>query len=199
MTSAWLIAALVRMTKALAIAAPVVIFGFLYVLAVQPERAAAASALQQLDVARAHLARDQSLSETAAAAKALALSQFDSRTGENDRAPEVAAAIAEILKGPAFDIVSNISVETGAPADGRPDPRTSLFSRPLPFTPVTVSFDARLEHVARLFANLRGFPTTFELRSVELANRGGASVHVKTVLFVFRRQVRVHLPKSGRP
>ena len=199
MTSAWLIAVLVRMTKALAIAAPVVIFGFLYVLAVQPERAAAASALQQLDVARAQLARQRSLSETAAKAAASTLSDFDARTAENPRAPEVAAAIAEILNGPAFDVVSNISVETGAPADGRPDPRTSLFSRPLPFTPVTVSFDAPFEHIGRFFSNLRGLPTTFELRSVELASRSQASIHVNMVLFVFHRQLRVHLPKSGRP
>ena len=53
MKSATLIAVLVRLTSAMAAVAPLVVFGSLYMVAVEPQRAAARTAQQQLEGASA--------------------------------------------------------------------------------------------------------------------------------------------------
>lgn len=191
MKSARLITTLTRLTTAMAIAAPVVVFGFLYVLQVQPERAAAAEAREQLAAAQALLNRYGLFAVPPGVVhEASALVEFDARTAEGDRAGEVAAALAALLNSSAVGGVSNLSIETGAPSDGPIDSMVGLFSRKVMHTPVTMTFDARYEQIGRFFWNLRLLPTTFDLRSLELtpgAARRAALMRAKVSLLAFHR------------
>jgi hypothetical protein len=191
MKSSTLIATLTRLTTAMAIAAPLVVFGFLYVLQVQPERAAARGARARLEVARNALNRQRLfVGSPAIVNEASALDEFDARTADADRATEAAAALTALLNSPAVGGVSDLSVEMGAPSDRSID-STGLFSRRVMHTPVTVTFDARFEQIGRFFWNLRLLPTTFDLRSLELESGGApgsALMRAKATLAVF------HLP-----
>jgi hypothetical protein len=148
---------------ALAVLGPILLFGLLYAVLVQPQRTAAGRAVQQLTADRAKLARQGS-------------------------SPDVAAAITEILRGPAVGAGSNMSVET------RPAPDDSPES-----TSVAVSFDAPFERIGRFFSNLHGLPAPFDLQSLEIARRTEASTHVKAVISVSHRKVSEHPQLRGRP
>ena len=175
----------------MAVAAPIVVFGFLYVLRVQPERAAAAESRSELAAARAELSRRRAfVTPTTGVTEVPALDTFDARTTEADRVGDVADALSALLKSPAVGGVSNVSIETGVPAEPPIDSMARLFSPTVVYTPVTVMFDARYEQIGRFFWNLRVLPTTFDLQSVELtpglASRGGL-MRAKVSLFVFHR------------
>jgi hypothetical protein len=190
--SATLVTALTRLTMAMAVAAPIVVFGFLYVLLVQPERAAARDTRNQLEVARAELNSRRALVESQAARTATsALDEFDARTAEGDRVGEVTDVLTAVLNGPAVGGISNLSIAAGSPVDGPIDSIAASFSRALVQTPVTVTFQARYDQVARFFRNLGVVPTTFDLQSVELtpgaASRPGFML-AKVSLLVFHRQ-----------
>ena len=191
MTSATLIKTLTGLTTAMAVAAPIVVFGFLYVLRVQPERAAAAESRSELAAARAELSRRRAfVTPTSDVTEVPALDTFDARTTEADRVADVVDALSALLKSPAVGGVSNVSIETGVPAEPPIDSMARLFSPTVVYTPVTVMFDARYEQIGRFFGNLRVLPTTFDLQSVELtpglASRGGL-MRAKVSLFVFHR------------
>jgi len=186
------VTALTRLTTAMAVAAPIVVFGFLYVLLVQPERAAARDTRNQLEVARAELSGRRALVESQAARSAAsALDEFDARTAEGDRAGEVTDVLAALLNGPAVGGVSNPSIAAGSPVDGPIDSIAAPFSRALVQTPVTMTFQARYDQVARFFRNLDVVPTTFDLRSVELTPAAASQpgfMRAKVSLLVFHRQ-----------
>ncbi len=147
---------------ALAVLGPILLFGLLYAALVQPQRTGASRAVQQLTAERANLARHGS-------------------------SPDVAAAITEILRGPAVGAVSNVSVETRpAPADSR----ASI---------VAVSFDAPFERIGRFVSNLQGLPAPLDFQSLEIARRGEALTHVKAVISVSGRKVSEHPQLRGRP
>ena len=98
----------------MAVAAPIVVFGFLYVLRVQPERAAAAESRSELAAARAELSRRRAfVTPTTGVTEVPALDTFDARTTEADRVGDVADALSALLKSPAVGGVSNVSIETG--------------------------------------------------------------------------------------
>ena len=141
MKSETLVTTLTSLTTGMALAAPVVVFGFLYVLQVQPQRAAALEARDQLVVARGELNRRRLSSRP--------------RVANADRVREITDALAAALKSPPVGAVSNLSIAIGAPADAH--------------TPVTVTFDARYEQIGGFFWNLRGLPATFDLQSVDLS------------------------------
>jgi hypothetical protein len=189
--SATLIKTLTGLTTAMAVAAPFVVFGFLYVLRVQPERAAAAESRNELAAARAELSRRRaSVTPTSGVTEVPALDTFDARTTEADRVGDVADALFALLNSPAVGGVSNLSIETGVPAEPPNGSMARLFSPTVVYTPVTAMFDARYEQIGRFFWNLRVLPTTFDLQSVELApgiaSRGGL-MRAKVSLFVFHR------------
>jgi hypothetical protein len=180
MRSATLVKALTALTTAMAVAAPVVVFGFLYVLQVHPERAAVVELRNQLAAARDELNRRRSLVGPRFAVKeASALDEFDARATNATRVGEMADAVTAILNSRAVGGVSNLSIESGAPGDG-----------PVAYMPVTVTFDARYAQIGRFFWNLRMLPTAFDLQSVELtpltASRGGLT-RAKVSLLVFQR------------
>lgn len=190
MKSATLVTTLTRLTMAMAIAAPIVVFGFLYVLGVQPERAAALESRHQLEGARGERDRRRAFVKSQAANATAALDEFDARTAQGDHVAEVSKALTAGLNSPAVGGVSNLSIAAGAPVDGPIGSMAELFSRKVVQTPVTVTFDARYEQVARFFSNLGGLPTTFDLRSIELtpgaASRPGF-MRAKVSLLVFHR------------
>lgn len=191
MRTTTLVTVLTRLTTAMAVAAPVVVFGFLYVLQVQPERAAADESRHKLVGARDELNRRRSLLGSNAASKeALAVQEFDARTTEGDRVGELADAVTALLNSPAVGGVSKLSIESGAPVDGPVDSMARRFPTTVAQMPVTVTFDAGYEQIGRFFWNLRVLPTTFDLRSVELipltASRGGL-LRAKVSLLAFHR------------
>lgn len=203
MKSSTLVATLTRLTTAMAIAAPLVVFGFLYVLQVQPERVAALEARARLGVARRALNR-QSLfvGSPAVVNEASALDEFDARTADGDRTAEVADALTALLNSPAVGGVSNLSIETGAPSDRPIDSMGGLFPGKVMHTPVTVAFDARYEQIGRFFWNLRLLPTTFDLRSLELEPRAAphsAMMRATATLAVFHRPVETPLRPVPQP
>jgi hypothetical protein len=196
--SATLIRTLTSLTTAMAVAAPIVVFGFLYVLRVQPERAAAAESRRELAAARAELSRRRAfVTSTPEVTAVPTLNTFDARTTEANRVGDVTDALSALLNSPAVGRVSNLSIETGVAAKPPIDSMARLFSPTVVYTPVTVMFDARYEQIGRFFWNLRVLPTTFDLRSVEItpviASRGGV-MRARVSLFVFHRPETAALP-----
>lgn len=166
------------LTRVMAVVAPVVVFGCLYVLKVQPERDAADASRSELATALDELHHRSSIVRPqVAVSERSALDEFDARTIEGNRVPAVGGA-------------SNLSIERGAPSDVPGDSFVRLFSRAVVQTPVTMTFDAQYEQIARFFRDLRARPTAFELQSVELtpltASEGGLT-RAKVSLLLFHR------------
>jgi len=194
------IAVLVRLTTTMAAVAPIVIFGFLYVLAVEPQRAAARAAQEQLAEAREELGRQRVfVRRVPNVVQVSALGQFDSRTADTDSAGAVAQVLDALLDSPAVGGVKDLAIETGTSVEGSLDPRIGLFGRQLVSTPVTLSFDARYDQIGRFFWNLRMLPTTFELRSVELTPGSAASMHASVVLLAVHRKAPAQPPMRQAP
>lgn len=191
MKSTTLVTSLTSLTRAMAVAASIVVFGFLYVLQVEPQRAASLEAREQLEVARGELNRQrlQDGSVVAAAAPS-GFDEFETRAIAGDRVREVIDAVKAALSGPAVGGVSRVVIATGEPGDGSIDSIVGPFARQVSHTPVTVTFDARYEQIGRFFSGLRVLPTTFDLRAVELTPQAGAATGVmraKVSLLVFHR------------
>lgn len=194
--SARRIATLTRLTPAMAIAAPLVVFGFLYVLRVQPERAAAAEAREQLAAAQALLNRDHRFVAPIGVVneEASALEQFEGDPGE------VAEALRGLLNSPAVGGVANLSIEIGAPSGGPIESMVGVFSPKVMHTRVTMTFDARYEQIRRFFWNLRVLPATFDLQSLELTPAPGAALmHATASLLVFHRPEPQPSRRASRP
>lgn len=174
----------------MAIAAPIVVFGFLYVLQVHPERHAAAESRHRLTIAREELNRQRLLVKPQPVISDVsALAEFESRTTEGEGVGEVVDILTALLDSPAVGGVSNLGIETGVPEDAPADSTARLFSQTLRQTPLTLSFDARYEQVGRFFWNLRALPTTFTLKSVELtpATAERPMMHATVSFVVFHR------------
>lgn len=190
MNSATLVKALTSLTTAMAVAAPVVVFAFLYVLQVQPERAAAAESRSQLTAAQDELHRQRMfVRPRPVVTEVSALDEFDARTTEGDRVGEVADAVTSLLNGPVVGGVANLSIETGPPVDVPIGSIARLFPQTVVQVPVTVTFDARYAQIGRFFWDLRVLPTTFDLQSVELTPGVASSglMRVKVSLLMFHR------------
>ena len=200
MRSTTLVTTLTSLTTAMAVAAPIVVFGFLYVLKVQPERAAALEAREQLAAAQAELSRQRLLVPAPSVVTDVsAANDFDARTGDADSVGDVVHTLTAILKSPAVGGVSNLSIESGPSIDGPGDSTIQL--RKVVRTPVMMTFDARYEQVGRFFWNLRALPTIVDLQTVELAPsselRAGL-MRAKVSVHVFHRPTVVapRVPKS---
>jgi hypothetical protein len=190
MRTATLITTLTGLTTAMAIAAPIVVFGFLYVLQVHPERHAAAESRHRLAMAREELNRQQLfVKPQPVVSEVSALAEFESRTAEGEGVGDVIDILTAVLESPAVGGVSNVGIETGVPEDAPDDSAARLFSQTVRQTPVTLSFDARYEQIGRFFWNLRVLPTTFTLQSVALApgTAGGPMMHATVSLVAFHR------------
>src|SRR5687768_10554723 len=94
---------LARATPLLALMGPFVIFGFLYVLAVEPQRAAVRETREQAATLRTELDRARGLvrNNSAQMTGPGAISEFERRTPDGDRTFDVAAAIIGLANSPA--------------------------------------------------------------------------------------------------
>lgn len=164
-----------KATPLLALAAPFVIFGFLYALVVQPARTATPAARDRASSLRAELMRGRALIRaTVPAGSGVPVGPAVAVALANPS--DVTAAITSLAKSPAVGGVTNLSVEMAAP-DGTAQ------------TPVTVMFDAPYAQIGRFFWNLRTLPAIFEVRSVEIepARSPSTSMRAKIVLVGFKR------------
>ena len=159
----------------LSIFAPALVFGLLYVCVVQPQRAAWRMAEKRVVGARSERDRQrQTPRPEPTADKKSALDEFDNRTATGDPGVLVTDAVETVVNSPSVGGVSNLSVETGAPAAVPPDSTVYLFPGAFMQMPIAIGFDARYEQIGRFLANLRAMPTTFELRSIEVTPSGAA-------------------------
>lgn len=191
MKSTTLITTLTGLTTFMAVVAPVVVFGFLYFMRVQPERAAAANVGSRLAAARDELNRQRSMVRPAVSGAMASPRAVNARTTELSRAGEFAAALVDLLKSPAVGGVSNLSVHRSAPVDGAAGPMARTFAQPVVQLPVTLTFNARYEQIERFFGNLRAMPTTFAVESVELTpltNSAGGLMRATVSLLAFHVQ-----------
>jgi hypothetical protein len=187
--SATLITTLTGLTTAMAVAAPIVVFGFLFVLRVHPERHAAAESRYQLTMAREELNRRQlSVSSKSMGTDASALAAFEARIAQSGGVGDAADTLTAFLKSAEVGGVSNVAVETGASEDAASGSTARLFLQTVKQTPITMSFDARYAQIGRFFRNLRVLPTIVEVRSVELTPGGppgSGLMRAKVSLLVF--------------
>lgn len=192
MKTSTLIALLTRGTKALALVGPLVIFGFIYVLALQPQREAAEAARQRLAALREDLIRQRGITRSLpTVTQPSAKHEFEIRTSKEDPTSAAVEAIVSLANSPSVGGVINLSVETAVAIEGPIDPRIALFQQSVAYTPISVTFDASYDRIGRFFWNLRTLPSTFELRSVELTPAPArALMRARLVLFVFQRVTR---------
>jgi len=191
MKSATLVTTLTRLTTAMAVVAPIVVFGFLYFLLVQPQRASSLEARERLDAVRGERNRLQALARSPAPATTTSvLDAFEARATEGDRVGEVVDGITAALKSPSAGGVANLFIATGESGDGPIDSIAGPVSRNVWHTPVTVTFDAQYEQVGRFFSSLRALPATFDLQGVEIApaaSRPAGLMRAKVSLLAFHR------------
>ena len=191
MRSTTLVTTLTSLTTAMAIAAPIVVFGFVYVLKVQPERVAALEAQHQLAGAQAELNKRRVFARRSSiVTQVSALDTFDARIADGGTVADVVDTLTALLNSPAVGGVSNLSIETGPSADGAGDSAIKLLARRVEHTPVVMTFDARHDQIGRFFWNLRSMPTVFDLRSVELipgAESLRGVMRAKVLLHVYQR------------
>lgn len=155
MRSATLVTTLTSLTTAMAVAAPIVVFGFLYVLLVQPERAKAAIDRIELDRTLADLDRQRSSTKAPSGSiEPAADDEFAARAARVERPGDLVGVLTDVLNGPAVGGVSNLLVETGVVGAGG--------------TPVTLTFDARFEQIVRFVRALRALPANIDLQTVEI-------------------------------
>jgi hypothetical protein len=181
------------------VVAPMVVFGFLYFMLVQPQRASSLEARERLDAARSERNRLQTLARSPAQTTASVFEAFEARAMEGDRVGEVVDGITAALKSPSAGGVANSFIATGEPGDGPIDSIVGPFSRDVWHTPVTVTFDAQYEHIGRFFSSLRALPATFDLQGVEIApaaSRPAGLMRAKVSLLAFHTKPRAPLAKQ---
>ena len=198
MTSATLVTALTSLTKAMSVAAALVVFGFLYVLQVQPQQAAALDARERLEALTGELNRERQLARPAIVSKAVSgRSEPEELASQGGSVASVVDGVTAMLKSPSFGGVSNLRIATEAPIDsiaGQSEPGRL-------HTPVTVTFDGRYEQIGRFVSDLRLLPPTFELRGVEVNALSGAGTRMraKVSLLVFHSPGLSARPQPDAP
>lgn len=187
MRSGTLVTTLTGLTTAMAVAAPLVVFGFLYVLQVQPERAREIEAQNELHAALADQERRRAAVEApSVTAAAAAVDEFGVRAARGERTDDLAGALTALLNSPAVGGVSNLIVETDAAGPAR--------------ARMTLTFDARYEQIVRLFRSLRALPTSVDLQAVEIGSDASSRTGVThaTVSLLVAQAQDVPQPTSGR-
>ena len=182
-----------RLVTVLAIVAPFAIFGVIYVVAVRPNLAREQVAAARAESVGAELSRARAVVAGAPAVREAAQHDFEVRTPVESRAAEVADAIRNLLRSAAVGGVTRVSIEPGevvSPREtGEPvDPGIKLFTGPLAYTPLTLTFDARQAQLSSFFSSLHELPGTFDVHSVDIIRTpSGALMRTRLVLFVYQR------------
>ncbi len=89
------------------------------------------------------IASEQTPRPEPTADKKSALDEFDNRTATGDPGVLVTDAVETVVNSPSVGGVSNLSVETGAPAAVPPDSTVNLFPGAFMQMPIAIGFDAR--------------------------------------------------------
>jgi hypothetical protein len=177
-----------RATPAIALLGPLAIFGLLYALAVQPQRAAAEAAVEEAAALRGQLDRGRALIARSLQSTLPPLAEQEFARPAEDLAPGVADAVRGLAASPAVGGLADLSVELGAPGGSPLDPRIELFGASIAYTPVSVTFTAPYDRVGRFLWNLHSLPSMFELRSLDLEPAGDPTrMRARLVIFVLRR------------
>jgi hypothetical protein len=164
--------ALLRTIPALAVVAPLVIFGFIYVLAIAPARQAAVAARVEAEAARAALARTRAELGNGALLRGpvAAPHTFDVRT-----ASELAGAVKAVAGSPSVGGVEQLSVQISGAM-------------------VVVSFDARYSQLDEFFSSLDAVVGAYDVRSVDIVPNGNTPSVRATVVFQVRGEPAVDVP-----
>ena len=178
MRSATLVTTLTGVTTVMAVAAPLVVFGFLYVLQVQPERAREREAQNELHAALADRERRRAaVAAPRVTAEGAAVDAFLARVARGERADELGDALTALLLSPAVGGVSNLILRTDAAGAER--------------ARMTMTFDAKYEQIVRLLRCLRALPAFAELEAVEIGSNTSSSApvtHARVSLLVAQKQ-----------
>jgi hypothetical protein len=206
-----------RLSRYAPVGLPLAVIAAGWMLLVQPRISDNARMATEIDDLRQQLASAQSTASTPLPAKPAneTLARFDRQTAALDPTSELLEQLARLA---ATARVSNLLIATGsrvgvAHTGGSgpqvvgavaADPRFALFTMPLAYTPVTMSFDAQYEEAGTLLWSLRDLATTVEVRDFEArpvaeeATAGAArsrTIHVVLTLFAYVRQAPV--PSAG--
>lgn len=118
--------------------------------------------------------------------------EFEARVAPDDRVTDVAAALAQAVLASAppgklrsFVIETGDSSSTAGTYDDA-DPRLALFPYEVSSTPLRVTFESTFEAAGSVLWQLRGLPTTVEVRSATLT-RGLPLMKTEVVVRVLQR------------
>lgn len=188
---------------------PLAVLAAGWVLLVQPRIGDNARLAKEIDDLHAQLAAVRSTASNPLPAKPAdeAVARFERQTTALDPTSQLLEQLARLA---ATARVSNLLIETGdrvsVGTNGSgpqvvgahaADPRFALFTMPLAYSPVTMSFDAEYEHAGTLLWNLRDLATTVEIRDFEarpvaegplVANARSRRIHVVLTLFAYAGQ-----------
>lgn len=205
-----------RLSRFAPLGLPLAVIAAGWMLLVQPRLSDHARLAREINDLRQQLASVQSEASNPLPAKPadVALSRFEQQATALDPTSELLEQLARLA---AAARVSNLLIETGdrvsvgASGSGpqvvganTADPRFALFTMPLAYSPVTMSFDAQYEQAGTLLWSLRDLATTVEVRDLEArpvaaeAVGGGApsrKIHVVLTLFAYVGQA---VPAAAR-
>ena len=206
-----------RLARFVPLGLPLAVLAAGWMLLIQPQVSDNARVAKEIADLRQQLASVRSAAANPLPAKPAdhALDRFEQQAAALDPTPELLEQLARLA---ATAGVSNLLIETGdrvsvGPSNGSgpqvvganaADPRFALFTTPLAYSPVTLSFDAEYERVGQLLWSLRGLATTVEIRDFEArpradeATAGSArprKIHVLLTLFAYARHTSV--PSAG--
>lgn len=197
--------------RVLAIGAPVVLIGLIYMVAVQPRVTAGRRAAAQEALLRGRLDVLQRGLKTPAPAGRVDASvrDFERRVAAADRVPDLIERLARLALDPSRPgELRGLKIETGErmalPAPGPnaprvatgssdlPDPRVTLFGTGLAYASISVSFEATYPALGRFLWSLRDLPTTIEVRSLDVKRAATTAdddrfLQVDLVLFAFQQ------------
>jgi hypothetical protein len=175
----------------LAAAAPFVIFGVIYVLAVQPKRALEHDAKARAASLGAELVRAQAVAPRTPVSQDVMQREFQELVPIDDRSSEVADALRRLLKNSTAGGARNLTIETGdavRPGSDALGSRITSFDGPIAYRPLAVTFDSRTAELTPFFSGLRTMPTIVELGGVEIAPAPtGRLMRTRLLLFVYQR------------
>jgi Tfp pilus assembly protein PilO len=202
-----------RLSRYAPLGLPLAVIAAGWMLLVQPRINDNARVAKEIDELRQQLARVRSAISTPLPATSAdeSLARFDRQTAAFDPTPDLLEQLARLA---ATARVANLLIETGErvsfAADGGPgpqvvgantaDPRFALFTTPLAYSPVTISFDAEYAQAGTLLWSLRDLATTVEVRDFEarpvaeagtVGTKRSGKIHVILTLFAYVRQGRV--------
>ena len=206
-----------RLSRFVPLGLPLAVLAAGWMLLVQPQVSNNARVAKEIDDLRQQLTSVRSAAANPLPAKPAdhALARFEQQTAAIDPTSELLEQLARLA---ATARVSNLLIETGDRVSvdanngsgpqvvgaNAADPRFALFTTPLAYSPVTMSFDAEYERAGHLLWSLRDLATTVEIRNFEArpiteeTTAGSArprKVHVLLTLFAYARHASV--PSAG--